>query len=657
MTSRMSPQRRSARLGEHGQMIVIFALCLVGILAMAGLLVDGGLAWSNRRQAQAAADTAALAAAKNIVANGTGVAAAQAAAGLNGFGPGTDCAGSPLASGGVEVNRPPLTGPHNAANDPLHNKDYVEVVTTRKMSTTFSNAIGLSCWMISARAVASVGTTSVASCSFCSLNNTNGNHTLVLKNGATLRVDGDIYVNSSNGGYTPGSCGKQKDWFVCGDGFDIFGDCGKITARTISVNGGWETHDNGLTYADRRVAGCVDSLDPPAQPNPPPSNVCIHMPQIADPLNDGSGAPANVIPIPPDVGPPTIGQNGCPAGALLPSGTAGSPVTMTISSGNPTICPGTYHGGLDIKGSANVRMLPGVYYMAGGGFTVANAASVDGTAGVMIYNSSGTAAVDDTNPGVDLVPAKDKTKKDTKIDKNGGLTAAPNKNITIGESVVLTFQIERPKASDPLPTGTITFYDGQDPISALCTDVPVSAGSNGDAVKATCTTSWGTFGTKSVSAVYSGDAIYNAIGDNLTITIPPPAGALIAPISITGIGDVKLYGPTSGAYKGLTLFQNRSSNLTITLAPGAGAGACQGPWLTQDVPDVSGVNPPAACGALGGIRGTIYAGNSNALVYVTASGLADLQIISGKIQIDSDADARFAYTPQFFANGNIRLIE
>ena len=57
------------------------------------------------------------------------------------------------------------------------------------------------------------------------------------------------------------------------------------------------------------------------------------------------------------------------------------------------------------------------------------------------------------------------------------------------------------------------------------------------------------------------------------------------------------------------------------------------------------------------MRGTIYAPNEGALVYITASGLANLQVLSGKIQIDSDANARFAFTPQYFANGNVRLVE
>ena len=80
--------------------------------------------------------------------------------------------------------------------------------------------------------------------------------------------------------------------------------------------------------------------------------------------------------------------------------------------------------------------------------------------------------------------------------------------------------------------------------------------------------------------------------------------------------------------------------------------------MTVGVPNGTAPDP---CGALGGIQGTIYAagtsGTSGALVLVTASGLANLQIIASNIQIDNAAQARFAYTPGLFANGGIRLVE
>ena len=51
-----------------------------------------------------------------------------------------------------------------------------------------------------------------------------------------------------------------------------------------------------------------------------------------------------------------------------------------------TLQPGVYYGGIRVAGSANLILNPGTYYMAGGGFTVAGAASVTGQ-GVTIINA------------------------------------------------------------------------------------------------------------------------------------------------------------------------------------------------------------------------------------------------------------------------------
>lgn len=665
-----SPPIAAARDRERGQVIVLFALALLAIIAMAGLLIDGGMAWSNRRQAQAAADTAALAAANAAIQPGATsadiLAAARSISTTNGFP--TDliaCDGTPLPGEGVKVNRPPTTGPNAGKND------YIEVVTTRRMTTTFARSIGLPCFLVSARAVSAIASPSVAKCSFCSLNNSYNNHTLVLKNGATLRVDGDIYVNSRDGltgdpknvSFDGTSCvpdqenGKAKNvgWFVCGDGFDIFGAGGTISAQTISVVGGWETHDLNIAFADK-LAKLPNGQDCPLYTQPtgyssPPANVCIGMPPISDPLNNP--ADPNSVINPPDIttlSVPAANVDGCPATARIPTGTATLPVTLTATT-SATICPGIYYGGIKATGASTVlTMLPGIYYIAGGGFQITSGASVDGSAGVMIYNTSGSATPVNTTPGIDHVPAADKSKKNP---KSPNLTSSNNPS-DVGEATTYTFTITRDKNSSPTPTGTMTFYDGDNPIAG-CENLPVAPAGTGK-VSAACTQTYNNPGSRAISSVYWGDGFYNGIGDTLTQTISTPAGASIAPITLSTTGNVKLSGPKSGRYGGLTLFQDRTSNLTITISPGSGAAACTGSWLTNGVPP--NTNPvPGACGALGGLQGTLYAANPDALVYITASGLANLQVIAGKIQIDSNADARFAYTPQFFANGSIRLVE
>src|SRR5207253_1415184 len=128
---------------------------------------------------------------------------------------------------------------------------------------------------------------------------------------------------------------------------------------------------------------------------------CIHMPVIADPLNDPSNPGAQVN-APSAGGPPVAGQNGCPAGSAVPSGTAASPSLMTITN-NKTICPGTYYGGLKITGGTTT-MVSGTYVIVGGGFQVLNSGSVDGRNGVLIYSESGSGASNSTSQASDLVP-------------------------------------------------------------------------------------------------------------------------------------------------------------------------------------------------------------------------------------------------------------
>ncbi len=65
------------KLGEkHGQSLILLALSLVGLLAMAGLGIDGGRLFSAKRRAQNAADAAAMAAALVIAQQQDGVVSA-----------------------------------------------------------------------------------------------------------------------------------------------------------------------------------------------------------------------------------------------------------------------------------------------------------------------------------------------------------------------------------------------------------------------------------------------------------------------------------------------------------------------------------------------------------------------------------------------------
>ena len=58
------------KTSEKGQALILITLAAVGLFAFAALAIDGSMAFSNKRHAQNAADTAALAGALSYAREG-----------------------------------------------------------------------------------------------------------------------------------------------------------------------------------------------------------------------------------------------------------------------------------------------------------------------------------------------------------------------------------------------------------------------------------------------------------------------------------------------------------------------------------------------------------------------------------------------------------
>jgi hypothetical protein len=115
---------------ERGQAMILIALVIVGLIAITGLVVDGGMAFANRRQAQNAADAAVLAASLAKVRGDNYQSAALLQAGQNGF----DNDGEQST---VQVLNPPVTGPYKG------NAQYIQVILTSRQRTYFGSVIGI----------------------------------------------------------------------------------------------------------------------------------------------------------------------------------------------------------------------------------------------------------------------------------------------------------------------------------------------------------------------------------------------------------------------------------------------------------------------------------------------------------------------------------
>jgi hypothetical protein len=131
-----TPKPRAHKPRESGQTIVLFALILVAVVAMVGLIIDGGAAAGQRRTQQNAADMAALAGATTEINGGdsTAVHADAQAVALANF----------ADAGSVVTVDDSVIG-------------YVTVAITAPHQNYFAGVVGQPTWQVSVTATAKVG--------------------------------------------------------------------------------------------------------------------------------------------------------------------------------------------------------------------------------------------------------------------------------------------------------------------------------------------------------------------------------------------------------------------------------------------------------------------------------------------------------------------
>lgn len=128
---------------SSGQIAVVLALSVVVLLSFGALAMDVGYFQNDRRRMQSAADSAAIAGEREVVAGNelSVTSAAQTDASLNGF---NDGSGSVT----VQVNNPPSSGAHSG------DSSAVEVIVSRPEPTHLLGVLGIKTVNVSARAVA-----------------------------------------------------------------------------------------------------------------------------------------------------------------------------------------------------------------------------------------------------------------------------------------------------------------------------------------------------------------------------------------------------------------------------------------------------------------------------------------------------------------------
>ena len=137
----MMRRTASRNRADQGQIIVIFALGLVAMIAMVGLVLDGGSTYAQRRGQQNAADLAALAGANEYLLSNDQVAAetvARSVAAQNGF------VHDPAADKTVTV-------------DFQDNDTEMVVEVSSPHRNNFTGVVGMTSWQVSTTATVEVG--------------------------------------------------------------------------------------------------------------------------------------------------------------------------------------------------------------------------------------------------------------------------------------------------------------------------------------------------------------------------------------------------------------------------------------------------------------------------------------------------------------------
>ena len=193
---------------NDGQIIVIFALGLVAMIAMVGLVLDGGSTFAQRRGQQNAADLAALAGANDFLLNADKASAtvvAQTVAGQNGF------AHDPGAGKTVTVTF-------------QDNDTEVVVDVSSPHQNSFTGVVGMSQWQVSTTATVEVGIPDTAA-------------------GGPFIFNKDVFTDP--GGVPLPQYSDPNHPFVFGDGngdvpndpddiaWTCYGTCGNVDSATV----------------------------------------------------------------------------------------------------------------------------------------------------------------------------------------------------------------------------------------------------------------------------------------------------------------------------------------------------------------------------------------------------------------------------------------
>ena len=336
---RSEPLQGDAR--RSGTVLVMFTVCLIAIMGLLALVIDGGLLQAERIRVQAVADAAALAGARQLYQNystsngkdasGSAAKDALAIAADNGY-------ANDGTNSNVVVNIPPASGQYAGL------AGYVEVLITSRQDRCFSNVWSSDLAYVRARAVAR-GAWVPFNASIISLDEGDKGAVSVQGNGGITTSGAPVYINSKS----------SSALLVSGNG--------AVSVPELNITG---------NYSGGGITGTIKTG---VHPTPDPF---AYLPAPGDP--NGPSIPSGASVIRTSLGGGKY-QNDLYPGSYSNLPAFGGNDTVIFHQASSNSNGGIFYlssGGLNCQGNVQLRMAPGE------------------TGGIMIYNA-GTGGSDTIN--------------------------------------------------------------------------------------------------------------------------------------------------------------------------------------------------------------------------------------------------------------------
>ena len=360
---------------QSGKILVLFGILLTVLFGLLGLVMDGGLMMASHRRVQNAADSAALAAAMDLM---RGVSSSGAAATATTF----VQTHNGLSTATVTVTTPPASGAYAGK------ANFVEVVVTLPYDTVFAHLNGASRSQgIAARAVAGFEPLSDGE-GVIALDPTPGTGLTFNGSNARLVVNGTAIINAGGSGLnqygdsvpnTSGSSSVVTSNKAVSDKANAY-----VQAKHVQVRGGVDTPGNFADYDD-----------PASGPSPLYAGVAaiapdplrsIPVPQVKNTYVSPTSTTATKGTVPLRYPPQSVGKSG------TVTFNPGVYEDINITGGNVTFRTGTYVLS-PTKNNQGLRISGGKVQSEGW------VSEDDPGPGVMFYVAASNYLDDPNNPG------------------------------------------------------------------------------------------------------------------------------------------------------------------------------------------------------------------------------------------------------------------